>query len=211
MTVVFGECFAGKVFLAADTKRRDHQNGRLSIVDKLHRLSNDVIIAQGGAGTGAADVMVAKLKDIAHQASPDQIIAACQADGPVILREAAKTWRINDRQIPPTFIITASIGSDGNGRIVSINLSTGEPSQHRSSFVSGTHTAQAAEVLGGLRSHCAGFDALAVRSVVELERLASSDIGMPVDVGIIEETAEGRVSELYRLTENFFMNPSFRY
>lgn len=210
MTVIFGECHKSKVFLAADTRRRDHITGHISYKDKIHKLSDKVIITQGGAGSGAADVMVLALKKLSNP-SVDDVIAACQSDGPSIMKTAAENWASNNLTIPTTFVIAASVNDAGFGLIRSINLATGAVQGFDNQFVSGTHTPQAVSVLGGLRGSARGFDWFAVASVAQLQNEFPADIGLPVDVAVVQKEGQSFSACINRLGSNFFADNRFRF
>ena len=66
MTMIIGHRGIGFCTLATDSRRRDHVTQELRNVRKLHQLSDEIILAQGGAGTGAADEVVSLFKNACH-------------------------------------------------------------------------------------------------------------------------------------------------
>ncbi|RVK60588.1 hypothetical protein CN155_04835 [Sinorhizobium meliloti] len=211
MTVIFGECHDGRVFLAADTRRRDQVTEQLWIVEKLHRLSDDIIIAQGGAGTGAGDEMVGRLKSLGPAISLDELVAECTSAGPGIIAAAAKEWAAEGKIIPPTFVICASHSDNGRGIIKSINLASGVVAEFPDQFVSGSNTKETVDVLGRLRGKARGFDEFAISSVAALERAVPHNIGLPVDVGVVRNSAGRWESHISRIGPQSFFDPIFRF
>lgn len=210
MTVIFGECLNGRVFLAADTRRRDHITGQPSVRDKLHKLSNSVVVAQGGAGSGAADEMVLILKSMDNP-TLEQVVETCRREGPSILAIATDEWLKKGMTIPPTFIVVASVDPEGAGTITSIDLATGASKDFKEAFISGTHTQQAILVLSEHRSNATAFDALAVNSVLQLQREFPDNISMPVDVAVVEKHGLEFTSCINRLGASYFADDRFRY
>lgn len=208
MTAIFGHCLPGRVFLAADTRRRDQVTHALTTVSKLHRVSSGVLIAQGGAGSGAADEVVKRLLQIGAAATLENVSTAAAEIGPPIILEAQKTWAVSKLQMPPTRIVIAAINEEGHGEIRSVNLQDGSVGRHLETYCAGSDTPAICAACSRQHAHRA-FDMFAIAVISDLERTHSRDIGFPVDVGVIRGSKLQSKQRLNRLTTNSWADRDF--
>lgn len=155
-----------------------------------------MVIAQGGAGTGAADAVLAALGALDPKPTgSDEVIKAMSALSPPIIANAKATWAASGRMIPPTRLVLASVDPIARcGVIQVVDLETGKVSiridKPNTPYMSGSDTravvAAVSQQFYLALPHGTGmleWDMLAVKSVAALERTHSRDIGLPVDVG----------------------------
>ena len=195
--MIIGHRGIGFCTLATDSRRRDHFTQELRNVKKLHKLSDGIILAQGGAGSGAADDVVSQLKMRAAQAPID--IATCigivKSEAPLIMEKATLRWSEKGHQIPPTQILLASVSSNTSvGTHVSIRLNDLEVTlfNEPGPYFTGSNTnliQQEASTEWCRRKEIddssLAFDTFVVSVARRLEEIVPQDIGLPVDVGII--------------------------
>lgn len=196
MTAIFGHVSANLVFLAADTRRRNHGTGALTQVTKLHKWSDELIIAQGGAGAGAADAVLAALRALSPRPTgADDIINAISVLSPPIIAAAKLTWAASDKTIPPTqFVLGSADPIAGCGLIQAVDLGTGNVSMRvdklNSPYMSGSDTPAVIAAVSQqfhsalpMGTGALPWDLLAIKSVAALECTHAQDIGLPVDLG----------------------------
>ncbi|MBL4616455.1 MAG: hypothetical protein JKY46_02070 [Robiginitomaculum sp.] len=94
MTAILGHRYSGVCFLAADSRRRDHITGDLSCVQKLHKWSDRLIFAQGGAGTGGADLVVKEMMQCRGKlgASLSSVSNFLMKEAPSLMSAAVSKW-----------------------------------------------------------------------------------------------------------------------
>ncbi|MCG5483673.1 MAG: hypothetical protein KK482_08120 [Sinorhizobium meliloti] len=196
--------------MAADTRRHDKVTKKTWVKTKLHRISDRLLIAQGGAGTGAADIMVDQLSQGAGGKTIDEAVDLCRTEGPKIIGRASKEWEDRGLIIPPTSIVLASVGEDGIGKITAVTLNNGSVFRAVGSYATGTHTAKSVEVMKKHVDKTATFDAFSVAVVHELENEHPDHIGLPVDVGLVIKTGETWECRVSRLERGDNLDPAFR-
>lgn len=197
MTAIIGHASRGAAFLSTDTRRRDHSTGQLREQRKLHQWSNQVLIAQGGAGTGAADVVLASLWENQKRIGPDvdAVEAAIAEVAPPLMACAIQKWRGEGKTIPATKLILASVCTDSNsGMIRAIDLASGmcvHESKAPQPYMTGSDTpaivSAVSEEFHRLRdtSGAFSFDCLAVNAIMRLSVSHACDIQLPADVGSV--------------------------
>jgi hypothetical protein len=207
MTILLGYRGAGFSFLAADTRRRDHVTGAVRRVSKVHKLSNSLLVGQGGAGTGAADEVVKAIKaQPAEKVSEiEGCVAAVHDCAPAIMRVALTAWSSRGRLMPPTCLVIAYVDQCGFGRHTLIDLVSGHQTDLADErlYVAGTNTRHflaLAETRWEEFSSANGcpqvpLDVFASKVIDDAARADPNNVGMPCDVGIVR--VNGSVSEVF--------------
>ena len=197
MTIILGHRGNGFCTLAADSRRSDQITHETKRVCKLHKLSNQIILAQGGAGTGAADDVVTALKrhEVEEAVDISSYIEIVKKVAPPIMEKASSKWNEQGRKILPTRLILASIDAGtGIGIHVSILLNSldiccfSEPGPYFTGSKSESiEKAASVEWFRRMEDDNASlaFDDFAISVTKNLEHDDANGIGLPVDVGII--------------------------
>jgi hypothetical protein len=197
MTLIIGQRGRNFSALAADTRRRDHVTGDLRRVHKIHRLSDRILLAQGGAGTGAADDVVSALKadrDVASMTVTGCVRLVSKV-APEIMARAEGNWAKHGRTIPPTFLILASVDvrtKQGFHKSISLTDGTQKTFKDDGPYFAGTNTPLICEVASNewARRMAAdptslAFDDFTTTVTETVSAQAPQDIGLPVDVGVV--------------------------
>jgi hypothetical protein len=195
--MIIGQRGIGYCTLAVDARRRDHVTQDIRNVKKLHKLSDQIIVAQGGAGSGAADDIVSELKLRTAGALNDIVscIEIVREAAPSIMEDAASRWRANGLQIPPTQLIFASVDHiSGIGVHVAIRLNDLSVTQFNESgpYFTGSNTLLIQEKaseewfrLMDADDTSMAYDNYAIAVAQHLEHVDPMNIGLPVDVGVV--------------------------
>ncbi|RYG88760.1 MAG: hypothetical protein EON59_03365 [Alphaproteobacteria bacterium] len=194
ITAIIGHVGRNAVFLAADTRRRSHAaGGGISQVTKLHLWSDELLIAQGGAGSLATDRVLQALAAMQPKPlSAKDVIAGINQLAPAIMTQARAAWAAKSMSMPPTHLVLASVDvSAGLGLIQSIDLNTNivlsVSNQLNQPYMAGSNTPDVTNVVSQhyalqTSSETVRWDVMVRDSVADLEILHPQDIGLPVDV-----------------------------
>jgi hypothetical protein len=225
VTAIIGQMAHSAAFLGADTRRRDHGNGTLTVKRKLHWWSDQVIFAQGGAGTGAADAVVQSLFENRASIGPSvgEIAKALSKIGPPILSEARRAWKNNGKVLPPTSLTLATVcQTSGLGQIWSADLENGETETFgafpRPTF-SGTKTRALVEVASAINYELRTglldplpFDRLVTETLAILGSMHPKDVQLPADIGFVtlnRSTGEWRSQVVQNVMPGKSVRPEF--
>lgn len=218
--MIIGQRGVGFCTLAADTRRRDHVTQALCRVSKVHKLSDQLLLAQGGAGTGATDEVVAAVK--ANSATSSMNIHECARTvsqiAPAFMEIVKSNWQSRGLTMPPTFVVLASVDKkSGLGIHKGINLLDGTESDFIDAgpYFTGVSTnliqQKASEewhrrMAGSTKT--LAFDSFAVSVAALVEQEKPQDVGLPVDVGIVRFSSEGFECALLEGVENVTQSDS---
>lgn len=203
MTAILGQTSCGVTFLGTDTRRRNHVTGEMTIRRKLHSWSDQLLIAQGGAGKGAADKALAALcaEREAIGLTAIGVEQAIQDISPSIMASARQEWDSKKRDMPATRLVLASVCPQTNaGFIRAIDLETGKrvhESRAPQPYFSGSNfeavSGAVSQTVYELRGPGMGefnFDVLAVHTIGRLSISHARDIHLPADVGYVRYDAK---------------------
>lgn len=206
MTAIIGLRGVGIVTLAADTRRRDQVTGQLKQVRKVHQWSSELIFAQGGAGTGAADEVVRRLFAERADIGDDMlsVIEFLKTHSSDIIAPALERWRQAGKTMPPTYLVFGAVDSQTrNGIHVSFDLVAGQllltldtPGPYFTGISTNLIQQIATEVyfeFNSENSSVLSFDAYALEVVSRVSNAFPNDVSLPIDIGFVRCERAGRI------------------